>query len=250
VTIRLRGTIPEHARQFSWAYDLTYASYALVLKSSADAGGETEWLEGGQRSRPFALDARAGVQSRLHIAGTYFVLGFTHILPRGFDHVLFVLGIFLLTRAVRPMLWQVSAFTIAHSITLGLTLYGVVPQASSLVEPLIALSIVYVAVENLTTTELKPWRIALVFAFGLLHGMGFAGALRELGLPRSEFVTGLLTFNAGVEAGQLTVIGAAFLAVAYWSRNRVVYRRFIVVPGSLAIAFAGAYWTVERLPIW
>ena len=118
---------------------------------------------------------------------------------------------------------------------------------SSVVEPLIAASIVYVAFENLVATDLKPWRVALVFGFGLLHGMGFAGALRELSLPRSEFLTGLLTFNLGVEAGQLTVIAGAFLLVTYWSTDPRRYRRFIVVPGSASIALVGAYWTVTRL---
>ena len=105
----------------------------------------------------------------------------------------------------------------------------------------------YVAFENLLTSTLKPWRVALVFGFGLLHGMGFAGALREVALPPSEFLTGLLTFNLGVEAGQLTVIAGASLLVAHWSGNRPCYRRYIVVPGSALIALVGAYWTVARL---
>ncbi len=114
----------------------------------------------------------------------YLSLGYTHILPKGLDHILFVLGLFLLSPRLRPMLLQVTAFTIAHSITLGLSIYGIVSLPSRIVEPLIALSIAYVAIENLVTRELKPWRLALVFMFGLLHGMGFAGVLRELGLPR------------------------------------------------------------------
>src|SRR4029077_11750966 len=131
-----------------------------------------------------------------------------------------------------------------HSITLGLTMYGVVSLPAKAVEPMIALSIAYVAVENLFTNELKPWRLALVFAFGLLHGMGFAGALQDLGLPRSEFLTALVTFNAGVEAGQLSVIGIAFAAVAYWRSNRLTYRRFVVQPASAAIGLTGLYWTL------
>ena len=129
--------------------------------------------------------------------------------------MLFVLGIFLLSGRARSVLWQVSAFTVAHSITLGLSMYGIVAVSPTIVEPLIALSIAYVAIENIFLSELKSWRVALVFAFGLLHGMGFAGALKELGLPRSEFVTALVTFNVGVEAGQLAVIGAAFLLVGW-----------------------------------
>jgi hydrogenase/urease accessory protein HupE len=246
-TIRLSGTVPSGARTFAWRYDLTYAIYALTVKPSGTAVERTDWLEGGQVSAPIPLDRHLAAPSRVTVGLTYLALGFTHILPKGLDHILFVLGLFLFSRRLEPMLWQVSAFTVAHSITLGLTLYGVVSLSPSLVEPLIALSIVYVAVENIMTSELKPWRVALVFGFGLLHGMGFAGVLRDLGLPRSEFLTGLITFNVGVEAGQLTVIAAASLLVAYWSKNRAVYRRLVVVPGSALIALVGLYWTIERL---
>jgi hypothetical protein len=176
----------------------------------------------------------------------YLTLGYTHILPKGLDHILFVLGIFLLSPRLKTMLLQVTAFTVAHSITLGLTMYGIVSLSPRIVEPLIALSIAYVAIENLVTTELKPWRLALVFSFGLLHGMGFAGVLKGLGLPREEFLTALLTFNLGVEGGQLTVIAAAALCV-FWFRRRAWYRTMVVVPASLAIAVVGIYWTFTRL---
>jgi hypothetical protein len=112
---------------------------------------------------------------------------------------------------------------------------------------LIALSIAYVAIENIFLSELKPWRIALVFTFGLLHGLGFAGALKELGLPRSEFVTALLTFNIGVEGGQLAVIAAAFLIVGWHCSHRAWYRGRIVVPASAVIACIAVYWTMARL---
>ena len=185
--------------------------------------------------------------SRAAIGLRYLALGFTHIVPYGFDHMLFVLGIFLLSRRLRQVLAQVSAFTVAHSITLALSVYGIVSVSPSVVEPLIAVSIAYVAIENIFISELKPWRVGLVFAFGLLHGMGFAGALKELGLPRSEFVTALVTFNVGVEAGQLAVIGAAFLIVGWYCGSRHWYRRLVVVPASALIACTAVYWTVERL---
>jgi hypothetical protein len=145
------------------------------------------------------------------------------------------------------VLWQVSAFTVAHSITLALSMYGVVAVSPKIVEPLITLSIAYIAIENIFLSELKAWRVVLVFAFGLLHGMGFAGALKELGLPRSEFVTALLTFNVGVEAGQLTVIGVAFMLVGWHWANRAWYRSRIVVPVSTLIACTAVYWTMQRL---
>ena len=245
-TIHLSGDIPRDARQSSWAYSWTFASYSLSVKNASAAEPAIEWLEGGQSSAPFPIATPAPRVSRAAVAWRYLVLGFTHIVPHGLDHMLFVLGIFLLSRRLRTVLWQVSAFTAAHSLTLGLSIYGLISVPPSVVEPLIAVSIAYVAIENVLLTELKPWRIALVFAFGLLHGMGFAGALKELGLPRSEFLTALLTFNLGVEAGQLAVIAAAFMLVG-WHCQRASYRQRVVVPASILIACMAVYWTVERL---
>jgi hypothetical protein len=245
-SIRLAGEIPRGAREFTWNYSWTFASYALTVGSEGDEAAVTEWLEGGQTSSPIPLSAMAP-PSRLTSAWRYFSLGFTHILPHGLDHVLFVLGIFLLSGRLRAVLWQVSAFTVAHSITLGLSMYDRLTVSPTVVEPLIALSIAYVAIENLFLSELKSWRVVLVFAFGLLHGMGFAGALREIGLPRSDFLMALLTFNAGVEAGQLGVIGVAFVLVGLQCGACAWYRRRIVVPASALIACTAFYWTLERL---
>jgi hypothetical protein len=122
--------------------------------------------------------------------------------------------------------------------------------SATIIEPLIAASIVYVAVENMLTARLHVWRVFIVFGFGLLHGMGFAGVLQEVGLPRAEFLTGLISFNLGVELGQLAVILLAFLAAGLWFRDRPWYRRRIVVPASALIALVGLYWTVERVAGW
>lgn len=248
-TIRLTGQIPAGSQHFTWTYSWTFASYAMTVRSSASENPTTQWLEGGQPSAPFALTTPAPRVERLAIALRYLKLGFTHIVPNGLDHMLFVLGIFLLSRRPRSVLAQVSAFTVAHSITLGLSMYGLVSVSPRIVEPAIALSIAYVAIENIVLSELRSWRLALVFAFGLLHGMGFAGALKELGLPRSEFVTALVTFNVGVEAGQLAVIGTAFLLVGWAFSRQTWYRSRIVVPASAAIACTAVYWTIARLAI-
>ena len=245
--ILLSGQIPPGAQDFTWTYAWTFASYGITVRKAPSENPATQWLEGGQSSAPFALVAPALTVGRLTVAGRYFSLGFTHIVPLGLDHMLFVLGIFLLSGRVRSVLLQVSAFTVAHSITLGLTMYGVVTVSPRIVEPLIAISIAYIAIENIFLSELKSWRIALIFAFGLMHGMGFAGALKELGLPRSEFVTALLTFNIGVEAGQLAVIAAGFLLVGWHCANRPWYRSRIVVPASMMIAGTAVYWTFVRL---
>jgi hydrogenase/urease accessory protein HupE len=248
-TIRLTGQAPAGAKHFTWTYSWTFASYAMTVRSVASRNPATQWLEGGQTSAPFAL-AVPGLQiDRLATALRYLKLGFTHILPNGLDHMLFVLGIFFLSGRARSVLAQVSAFTVAHSITLGLSMYGLVNVSPRIVEPAIALSIAYVAIENIVLSELKSWRLALVFAFGLLHGMGFAGALKELGLPRSEFVRALVTFNLGVEAGQLAVIGAAFLLVGWTFSKQTWYRSRVVVPASAAIAGMAVYWTIVRLAV-
>jgi hydrogenase/urease accessory protein HupE len=244
--VRLSGSIPPFAREATFGYGLAVGSYAMNVRI-ADSPVQTLWLEGPETSAEISIVAAPPPATTVEVARQYFGLGFTHILPKGIDHILFVIGIFLLSARWRSVLLQVSTFTIAHSITLGLTMYGVVSLPARVVEPMIALSIAYVAIENLVTSDLKPWRLALVFSFGLLHGMGFAGVLRDLGLPRSQFLTALLTFNAGVEGGQLAVIALAFAAVAYWRSNRPVYRRFIVQPASLAIALTGLYWTIQRV---
>lgn len=248
-TIRLTGQVPEGSRQFTWKYGWTFASYALAIRTPSSPDATTEWLEGDTSSTPFPIARHSVRAGRTETAWRYLALGFTHIVPQGLDHILFVLGLFLLTGHARSILWQVSAFTVAHSITLGLSMYGLIAAPPSLVEPMIALSIAYVAIENLFLVELKAWRLLLVFAFGLLHGLGFAGALRELGLPRSEFLTALLAFNVGVEGGQLAVIAAATVLIGWRWSPRIWYRRRIVVPASALIAVTALYWTIARLGI-
>ena len=238
--IRVTGEIPPGAEVFTWSYDLSYSAYMLTLENESH-GVTRQWLDGDARSAPFPLTRDVIPPTRLAVIRQYLLLGFTHIVPKGLDHILFVVGLFLLTTRIKPLLAQVTAFTLAHSITLGMTMYGIVSLSPRIVEPAIALSIAYIAIENLMTTELKPWRVAVVFAFGLLHGMGFAGVLRELGLPRREFLTALVSFNAGVEGGQLFVIAVAAIVFAKKWRAR------LVAPASLAIAAMGIFWTVQRL---
>lgn len=242
---QLRGQMPIDAHTLRWYYGMVIDPYPLTIRR-ADGRVMNDWVLGDAWSDTLDLTNQFQPPSRLQVARQYLALGYTHILPKGIDHILFVLGLFLLSVRLKPILMQVTTFTIAHSITLGLTMYGIVSLPSRVVEPLIALSIAYVAIENLVTTELKPWRLALVFSFGLLHGMGFAGVLKELGLPRSEFLTALLTFNLGVEGGQLTVIGIACLCVI-WFRHHNWYHRRIVVPASMVIAAIGVYWTITRI---
>lgn len=182
-----------------------------------------------------------------HVGWFYLKQGVLHIVPFGADHILFVVALCLLNRKPKTILWQATAFTAAHSVSLALSMKGVVQLPSAIVEPLIAFSIVFVAIENTLITELKPWRIVLVFLFGLLHGLGFAGVLNEVGLPPNRFLLSLLSFNVGVELGQIIVIAVVFLLLIFPFGNKPVYRKAVVLPLSVAIAAIALWWAVERL---
>ena len=177
----------------------------------------------------------------------YLKLGVQHIIPLGLDHILFVVGLCLLSTSLKSIFWQATAFTIAHSITLALSMKNIIAIPSAIVEPIIALSIVFVAIENILLTQLKPWRIVVVFVFGLIHGMGFASVLNEIGLPRNKFLTSILSFNTGVEIGQVLVIALVFALLVLPFGKKQSYRKFAVYPLSASIAIIAGYWTLERM---
>lgn len=317
-TFTLSAPLPEGAEtvQIGWAAEFG----VLVLRQMDVPEPYDGYLEAGAVSDPITLaggDQASGWQSFVD----YIPVGFDHIVPKGLDHILFVLGLFFLAARFRPLLLQVSLFTVAHTITLALAALGYTKfmddfflgtfgiEFIAVVEPLIALSIVYVAVENIFMRGISPWRPFVIFIFGLLHGLGFASVLAEFGLPDATFVPALIGFNVGVEVGQLFVIAVMFLCV--WQALRVdrganevgqgfaiygvllaislalialdpaglaallenpvwlfagplaavfvlciisiarrdqveAYRQIVAVPCSLAIAFVGAYWFLER----
>lgn len=240
LVLRAEGPLLAGATSMTWRFDLLEGQNPLLL------AGRTHWVEGGSEAGPLPLNA-APPPGLLQVTGQYLYLGFIHILPDGPDHVLFVLGLLLLTTRLHPLLVQVTAFTVAHCLTLALALYGVIDLPSRVVEPLIALSIAYVAVENIFARRLTPWRPVLVFGFGLLHGLGFAGVLADLGLPANDRAVALIAFNAGIELGQLAVIALAYFLVLRWFKDRPWYHARLITPASAAIALVGLYWTVERV---
>jgi len=172
--------------------------------------------------------------------------GFEHIIPQGIDHILFVLGLFFSCLTFRTLLWQVTAFTVAHSLTLILAAQGIVQLRGDIVEAIIALSIVWVAVENVLYKETSKWRYSIVFAFGLLHGLGFAALLTQYGLPKDNFISMLLAFNIGVEFGQLAVLFLAFVLIKLILKKNW-YVNEIKIPASISIAAVGLFWFVERV---
>ena len=173
--------------------------------------------------------------------------GYHHVLPLGLDHVLFVLGLFLMKRSWRALLNQSLAFTLAHSVTLGLASLKVIQAPSQWVEPLIALSIAAIAIENLWLEKRQHARsrLVVIFCFGLVHGLGFSAALADWIMPGQAFLPSLLMTNLGVELAQATILGGAWL-LTMGIHQKPSYRWF-QRGGSAAIAMMGLYWTVERL---
>ena len=242
---RLTGAIPDGAADIGFFASRAFGEVHLTVADPARGVEVRSILVPGARSDPLDLSAPVEPPGPGAVARLYTRLGFVHIVPEGADHILFVLGLFLLSARLRPLVWQVTAFTVAHAVTLTLAALGYVSLPPGLVEPLIALSIAYVGIENVLVDRLTRWRPAVVFGFGLLHGLGFAGVLGELGLPEQERLLALVTFNAGIELGQLAVILAAVLSFG-WFRSRPWYRRRLAVPASAAIALVGLAWAVER----
>lgn len=243
--VRLAVDLPQGNAPVQVGWVKSFGSI-VVRQMGSGADAYTAILQGGVLSEPLPRDSVASER-----AGTvflrYVLSGFEHIIPKGLDHILFVLGLYFYALRARPLLAQVTAFTLAHTLTLGLASLGILTIPARIVEPLIAASIVYVAVENIFGGRSGWARVAVVFAFGLLHGLGFASVLGDVGLSGDRFVVGLIGFNIGVELGQLAVIAAAFVLLGQPFGRKAWYRSNIAIPASLTIAAVGAWWTFERV---
>jgi hypothetical protein len=236
--IMMTGRLPTGARELAISFAPQLGTVLLNVE-----GGAPQALVPGETSLPVRVVGQAADPGATFVQ--YAALGFEHILPKGLDHILFVLSLFLLSPRWGALVWQVTAFTVAHSVTLALAAFGLIDLPSRLVETLIAVSIAIVAIDNIRANELARWRPLVVFLFGLLHGMGFAGVLRDLGLPIGEEATTLIAFNIGIEVGQLAVLVLAF-GVFFWSIGKPWRRRYISVPISAAIAVVALVWAAER----
>lgn len=252
--IVIEGQIPDGAKALTFYYPAAFGDSAVRVRQVDQVKEQWhwsawQWIRDDSISQPFSLIEVVNPPGFIDVVIEYADAGFDHIIPTGLDHILFVLGLFLFSSRMRPLLWQVTMFTIAHSITLALAMTGIIDLPARIVEPLIALSIAYVGFENIWHRRLHNSRLILVFAFGLLHGLGFASMLADFGMPDDAFATALIAFNVGVEIGQLAVILVAYLAIGFWFGNKDYYRTRFVVPGSLVIATIGLFWTWERLSL-
>ncbi|MEZ5587770.1 MAG: HupE/UreJ family protein [Sedimenticolaceae bacterium] len=250
--IVLEGDIPTETRELSWYYPSAFGDNAVRVRQ-VDEGKQQwhwsawQWIRDDRPSEPFSLHEVFRTPGFLDVVREYVGAGFDHIVPDGLDHILFVTGLFLFSARIRPLLWQITMFTIAHSLTLAMAMTGLIELPARVVEPLIALSIAYVGIENVWHRQLHKSRLVLVFGFGLLHGLGFASMLSDFGMPDRAFATALISFNVGVEGGQLAVILLAYLSLGLWFGTKPYYRSIVAIPGSLVISAVGLYWTWQRL---
>ncbi len=243
----LQGELPVGAAPVTVGWAAALGS--LIVRQGEGNTGYAVFLNNGDISAPLPRDGIASEDTRDTFV-RYLISGFDHIIPKGLDHILFVLGLFFFSLRLRPLVGQITAFTLAHTATLALATLDIVSLPGAIVEPLIAISIVYVAVENILyggpEAKIGLRRLALVFAFGLLHGLGFASVLEEFGLG-SALVTALIAFNIGVELGQLAVIALAFVLLALPFGRKPWFRSAIAIPISIVIALIGAWWAFERI---
>jgi hypothetical protein len=176
-----------------------------------------------------------------------FKLGFLHVLPLGIDHVLFIVSLFFLNSTLRSALYQSLSFTVAHSVALFFAAAGFISVSSEIVEPVIAFSIVLTASANLFFNKPNPWRMMVIFVFGLFHGMGFAVVFLEKGYTGSSLLLALLQFNAGVEVAQIAILLALWLFLARWASQKPWYNSHVARPVSILIACIAMVWAAERL---
>ena len=231
-------------RPFSFQWSKAYGD--IVLRGPGSENGFTQYLQAGIESSDITIDEQPEYKFS-KVFFEYIPVGFTHIIPKGLDHILFVVGIFFLSTKLSALFWQITFFTLAHSVTLAMASLGIVKISPSIVEPLIAASIVYVAVENFYSKTLNLRRSIIVFCFGLLHGLGFASVLVEFGLPVQQFVPALVGFNIGVELGQISIVLILFGLIGYWFNTKNWYRKLITLPISSVVGLIGLYWFFERV---
>lgn len=244
--ITLHTTLPDNTTALQWQWSVAFGEVIVRANSDSIDLDYAALLSSGQRTDLIQFTEKSE-RSNWSVISNYIVVGFEHILPKGLDHILFVIGVFLLTPFWRPLAIQVTVFTIAHSITLAMAIIGLLSVSPAIVEPLIALSIVVICAENYFTNTLSKWRITTIFVFGLIHGLGFASVLTAVGLDTQNFLMALLGFNIGVELGQLLIIAVCMFSVGMWFGKHDYYRKRFTKPASVIVGLIGLLWFFQRL---
>jgi len=247
VTLHLQGAIPPGAKTAAFSTAVPVGNFPLAYRNEGDAEPSRRWQKSGEAGTPFPLSPRVVPPPRVRVVLQYLGEGFRQILPLGTEPLLFLCGIFLLGRRTKRLFTLGAAFSAACLLASAAAVYGGVSVAPRLAAPALALSLLWVAVESLLPAERKPFRIVLVLAGGLLYGLTFGAALRQLAPPHPVRTVAFVGFDAGIAAGLLTVLAAALLLVGRPFRDQPWYRHRVVIPAALALATLGLYWTVERI---
>lgn len=249
--ISFRVLLNQKSENFTFKWIKNYGP--IIIRENNDLKLEdelvTEYLQSGTETDPIFFKEN-NFRSMFTSFTNFFVLGIQHIIPKGLDHILFIFGLFLFSSSLNKLIKQITIFTIAHSITLifvSLSLIKINPQ---IVEPIIALSIVYVGLENIFKNYIKEYmRYVVILFFGLLHGLGFALVLSDIGFRSSKLFINLISFNIGIEVAQISIILILYLLVAIKFATNKYYRNAFQIPSSVLIASIGLYWFIERIGI-
>ncbi|WXU00029.1 MAG: hypothetical protein Ctma_0734 [Catillopecten margaritatus gill symbiont] len=253
---RPRKTVLTYTTQLSkwpktlvWQYDKTSGDSALryqIFKKDEYNWSPWQWLRNGKPSGTIDINHPEPV-SKMQRLTQFIAIGFDHVIPQGWDHILFIIGMALSSLLWRKLLLLVTTFTLAHTLTLGLAMWGVVEISPRIIEPLIAFSIAYIAIENLFLNQSITRKSILVFFFGLIHGLGFATMLQSFKMTNDNFSTTLIGFNVGVELAQITIVLSVISALLIIRTLKLDYRKLAVIPASILISLIGIWWGIERI---
>jgi len=249
-TITYEATLNNPPKTLIWRYNEKYGDNAFryrAYKKNEYTWSQWSWLRGNNSSEKIVLKHRVD-KSKFDIFIHFIKLGFLHVIPLGFDHILFIVGMALSSVTLRQLLILVTSFTLAHSITLGLSTLDIINISSSIIEPLIAFSIAYIAIENLIMKQSIKRKTIVVFSFGLLHGLGFASMLKTFDMVKSNFLATLAGFNIGVEIAQISIILGVLFTIFLVKKYSSFYKLYINTI-SISIAITALYWTMQRLNI-
>ena len=239
----------EWPKTLLWQYNKDYGDSALryqVFEKNKYNWSQWRWLRNGASSGVIDINHPEPIGTAQHFY-QFISIGFDHVIPLGWDHILFIIGMALSSLLWRRLLLLVSLFTLAHTLTLGLAMVGVAEVSPRIIEPLIAFSIAYVAIENLLAKQSIKRKSIIVFLFGLVHGLGFASMLKNFEMSPDNFLSTLIGFNIGVELAQVFIVLSVFSALLLFKKIQLNYRILLVVPISIIISVIGFWWFVQRL---